>query len=346
MRLAISRTENMLVAALLIALFGLGPHSGNSAAAQDDPAEEFLIALTEVADPKAVFATVESVDVVPARARIGGTLAELVVDEGDRVEEGAVIAVVAAETLALRITAINARISAVEAERDQAQIDLRRSEDLASRGVLPRSRLDEVRTRLSVLSRQYEEVVAERSVIREQVEEGDVLAPAGGVVLAAPVRPGEVILPGEEIARIAAENYVLRLQLPERHARHLSEGDMVRVGGRSPDDEGRHTGRIIQVYPQIQDGRVIADAVAEGVGDFFVGQRVRVWVETDVRQTYIAPAHFIETRYGVDFVQIRGADGEIREVAVLRGRDAPSEAMANGVEILSGVADGDVLVAP
>ncbi len=39
-------------------------------------AETFNVTKTMVGDPKAVFATVESVNVVPARARIGGTVAQ------------------------------------------------------------------------------------------------------------------------------------------------------------------------------------------------------------------------------------------------------------------------------
>ena len=39
----------------------------------------------QIVDRKAVFATVESIDVVSARARIGGTIGELRVDEGHAV---------------------------------------------------------------------------------------------------------------------------------------------------------------------------------------------------------------------------------------------------------------------
>ena len=52
-----------------------------------------------VADQKAVFATVESPRIVPARARIGGTVAELAVKEGDPVKLGQVVAVVGDEKL-------------------------------------------------------------------------------------------------------------------------------------------------------------------------------------------------------------------------------------------------------
>ena len=69
----------------------------NAALAQ----ETFTVAPKTVADEKAVFATVESANVVPARARIGGTVVELAVKEGDEVKQGQVVATVGDEKLAL-----------------------------------------------------------------------------------------------------------------------------------------------------------------------------------------------------------------------------------------------------
>ncbi|HVC52984.1 MAG TPA: biotin/lipoyl-binding protein [Stellaceae bacterium] len=63
----------------------------------------FTVHLADTTDEKAVFATVESPYVVPARARIDGTIASLSVHQGDAVREGQVIAVVADQKLLLRI---------------------------------------------------------------------------------------------------------------------------------------------------------------------------------------------------------------------------------------------------
>ena len=52
---------------------------------QATSAETHIVQSGFVTDEKAVFATVESVDVVSARARIGGVIGELRVDEGDAV---------------------------------------------------------------------------------------------------------------------------------------------------------------------------------------------------------------------------------------------------------------------
>ena len=62
----------------------------------------FVVAPQKVGDEKAVFATVESANDVPARTRIGGTVVQLAVQRGDHVEHDQVVALVADEKLSCR----------------------------------------------------------------------------------------------------------------------------------------------------------------------------------------------------------------------------------------------------
>ena len=96
--------------------------------------QTFTVKPQTVADEKAVFATVESANVVPARARIGGTVAELGVKEGDEVKQGQVLATVGDEKLVLQMKSLDAQIAGLEAQLTQAQSDLARAEDLFSKG--------------------------------------------------------------------------------------------------------------------------------------------------------------------------------------------------------------------
>jgi len=293
-----------------------------------------------VADRKAVFATVESVDTVSARARIGGTIGELRVDEGDAVAAGDILAVVINDQLAPQIGAANAAAAALDSQLAQARIDLERAQDLFSRGIIPQARLDESRTRTNVLTSQVAAARRSRDVLVQQAREGDVLAPSSGRVLTVDVTAGSVVLPGEALALIASDLYLLRLRLPERHARSISVGDPIEVDAASLGEAVASHGQIRQVYPMVADGRVVADAVVDGLGSFFVGERVRVYVAVDERPALLVPEALIRTRYGTDYVRLLTPAGE-RDVAVLRG-----ETHAAGVEILSGISVGDRLVQP
>ncbi len=320
----------------LIAVFG-----------QHALAEETLVVAPQtVADEKAVFATVESADIVPARARIGGTVTELTVKEGDAVKEGQVVATVVDDKLALQIKSLDAQIAGLEAQFAQAKIDLSRAEELVARAIAPKTRLDEAQTAFNVASNLLKARTAERSVLQQQVTEGNVLAPTPGRVLTVPVTTGTVVLPGETIATVAEQNFILRLRVPERHARFLKAGDTVRIDGEQLGQGSAKFGTIRLVYPHIEDGRVVADADVAGLGDYFVGERIRVWVSAGDRTSIIVPGSFIITRFGIDYAHVRRGDGTVIDVPVQRGRELPRPDMPDALEILSGLNAGDILVRP
>jgi RND family efflux transporter MFP subunit len=314
-----------------------------AAAAAD--AETLTVASRSVADEKAVFATVESISVVPARGRIGGTIVQLNIREGDRVTSGQSVATIGDEKLALQMKSLDAQIDALQAQSNQAQIDFTRTEGLVERGTLPRIKLDEARTALNVAENGLRARTAERAVVQQQFNEGQVLAPAGGRVLKKLVAVGSVVLPGDPIALIAQQNFKLRLRVPERHARFLKAGDKIRIDGAEFGEGPSQWGVIDLVYPQIEDGRVIADATVQGLGEYFVGDRLRVWISGGMRTAYVIPSSYVTTRFGIDYVQIRRADRTI-DAPVQRGRDLPTPDLPNGLEILSGIRVGDLLVQP
>lgn len=309
-------------------------------------AETYQVKPAEMADEKAVFATVESINVVPARARIGGTVAQLAVKYGDHVEQDQVVATVADEKLVRQMNSLDAQIAGLEAQLAQAQTDLARAQELFDHGTIPRARLDEARTAFNVASNSQKARIAERSVVEQQMAEGKVLAPRSGRVLKVPVTPGTVVLPGEPVAMVAEQNFVLRLRVPERHARFLKVGDSIRVDSEELGANGATFGKIRLVYPQIEDGRVVADADVSGLGDYFVGERIRVWVSGGERTTFVVPSSFILTRFGIDYARVRKDDKTVIDVPVQRGRAMPRPDMPDALEILSGLESGDVLVHP
>jgi RND family efflux transporter MFP subunit len=304
------------------------------------------VASVVAADEKAVFATVESRSVVPARVRTGGTLASLAVKEGDRVERDQVVATVGDRKLVLQQTALDAGIAGLKAELAQARSELARAENLYQRGTVSKSRLDELGAAASVAASALKAREAERAVVGERLAEGQVLAPNAGRVLAVPVTVGSVVMSGETVASIAERDFVLRLRVPERHARFLAAGDAVRLDREDAGADGTGFGTVTLVYPEIQDGRVVADARIDGLGDYFVGQRVRVWISGGERRTVAVPAGFLVTRFGLDYVRLRMSDGQAVEVPVQRGHERPRPDKPDAVEILSGLGDGDVLVRP
>ena len=322
-----------------LTVFSLALSLAGRAFAQDT----FTVQPVTVSDEKAVFATVESANVVPARARIGGTIAELAVKQGDRVERGQVIATVGDEKLVLQLRSIDAQIAGLKAQLAQANIDLDRAQRIFKTGAIPKQQLDQAQTNVDVASNALKAQTGQRAVVEQQLSEGQVLAPTAGRVLTVPVTSGTVVMSGEPLATIAEQDFVLRIRVPERHARYLKVGDPIRLDGEDLGLTDVKTGTISLVYPDIEDGRVVADAKVPGLSDYFVGERIRVWVSGGERKTFIVPAGFVTTRFGIDYVKLQ-QPGDAIEVPVQRGRETAQGDMPDGIEILSGIGTGDVLV--
>lgn len=316
------------------------------AAAAGQPA--FRVERTQIDDLKSVYATVRSRDVVEARVRTGGTIASLNVDEGDQVEAGKVLALVTDPKIALRIKALDAQLVALKSRMTTAKTELDRAQSLAARGVTAQARVDQARTAYDVASNDLKAAQAERSVVETQVQEGEVLAPSAGRVLRVPVTVGSVALMGESIATIAANEYLLRLEVPERHARFMKQGDPIRLGSRELETAAptMTEGRISQVYPELKNGRVIADAEAPDLGSYFVGERVLVWISAGQRTAYVVPQRYVFKRYGLDYVRLAPASGKTSDVVVQLGRTLTGGDGKDAVEVLAGVNGGDELVQP
>lgn len=310
-------------------------------------ASDFAVEKHKVPDMKAMFGQVQSRDITPARTRIGGTLVSRSVDEGAQVKAGDVIAIVTDEKLALQAQSLDGQLSALESQLANANDALKRAEDLLPRGFVTRAAYDQAKTNVDVLQHQVESMRSQRAVVAQQMAEGSVLAPKDGRVLTLSAIPGAVVMPGEPIARIAAGALFLRLSLPERHAALLQIGAPVLLAPRG-QDAGVETeaaamrkGRIVKIYPEIDNGRVIADAEVENLGDHFVGERVKILAPVGVREVMLIPRAAVTTRSGVDYVRLQRAEGPL-DVAIVYA-DSAEPGM---VEVLTGLSAGDKVLVP
>jgi RND family efflux transporter MFP subunit len=289
-----------------------------------------------VTDWKAVYGRIEAQTRLPARARIGGTLVTLDVREGDRVEAGAVLGRVVDDKLAFQLAAIDGQLQALGSQLANARAELVRGEELVQRGVSTAQRLDALRTQVEVLQNQITGAEAERRIVEQQTAEGAILAPIAGRVLTVPAAAGAVVMPGEAVATIGGGGFFLRLAVPERHAGLMAEGDRIEISG----PEGTIGGQLARLYPQIENGRVIADVSVPALDDAFVDARVLVRVPIGTRSALMVPQAAVRQRFGLDFVTVNGAE---RSVVLGQRHIVDGAAM---VEVLSGISAGETVVLP
>lgn len=330
-----------LVAGILL-IAGLSSCGREPAAPAAAPArgERLVVAETVIDAVKPASAVVASRDLGEARARIPGTLVQLNVREGDTVREGQVIGLVTDSRVGLETAALGAQVAAAEAEAARARADLSRIQTLFDRGIYAQARLDQSLAASQAANAQVRAARAQRSASAETGAQGRILAPASGRVLTADVPAGSVVNAGQSVATITAGPLVLRLELPEAQGRNLRVGQSVFVS--SEDLPGVSAGTIAQVYPASTAGQTTADISVAGLGSDRVGQRVNVQVPVGQRRALVIPRRFVSTRYGIDFVRTVDRAGRVSEAPVQLGGLAGGDRL----EVLSGLAAGDVVLAP
>lgn len=303
-------------------------------------AGEITLEAVPVPELKSVYGQVQAKDSVPARARIPGTLVSLDVSEGSMVRAGDVIARINDDKIDFQIKAMDAQLLGLEASLADVRSDLERTRRLSASGLATAQRLDQLRAQVEVTLNQIKATQAQRSVLVEQAGEGVVLAPATGKVVSVPVTRNAVMMAGETVATIAGGGFFLRLAIPERHAEALEQGADIEIeaGGKA------QAGKLAKIYPEIAGGRVTADVEVPGLNTDFVGARVLVRLPVGERAALLVPPSVVTTRAGLDFVTVREGDNTV-ERAVVTGRRLARNGVET-VEILTGLAAGDILVTP
>lgn len=291
-----------------------------------------------VTEWKPVYAEVETRDQVDARARIGGTITTLDVTEGDIVTAGQRVALIEDTKLQFQIEGIDAQLTSYASQLEKAQDDLERGQSLSERGVISTSSLQSLQTNVNVLEGSITSLKADRQVISRQIEEGEVLAPEDGVVIDVPVSKGGVIVSGETVATVAAGTAYLRLGVSERYADNLHEGDGIEIY----ESNGTREGKLVKIYPLIEDGRVEADVEVEGLDASFIGRRVQVRLPVGSHDGLLVPPSALRQEGGLDFVTVE-THGHASERVVVPGNTVHVDG-EELVEILSGLSAGDVVV--
>jgi RND family efflux transporter MFP subunit len=333
----------LVVAALALTACGRPPAPAARAVAA--PADRLVVEARQTPDYKTVSAVLTNRDVGDARARIGGTLSRLLVREGDAVRRGQLVAVISDQRLALEAQAGGASVAAAEAAAGRARADLGRYQTLFTRGFIAQARLDQVQAEARAAEAQLRAARAQHGALSEANAQGRVLAPAAGRVTRAPIPQGAVVMPGDVVVAIATGARVLRLELPEADARALTQGHNIRLLGE--DDSGATAPvlvRVRQIYPAVENGRVTADLDAQTLPAGFIGARVRVLIPVGERRAIVIPARYIITRFGVDYVRLERTGDAVIEAPVQRGGAVPTDQMPDGVEILSGLNQGDAIL--
>ena len=308
------------------------PGSGADSPNSEQP--EYVVEAEQVPVTRIVHADVRPVERPEARARIAGLLRELVVDEGDRVEDGQIIARIDPPKLEARIEAAKAERARAETRQRRTRRALARAEELHAEDVMSQADLDDARQAAGAAANAVEAADSEIDTLLARRKRGEVLAPATGWVLEVLPTSGSAMQPGGLIARIGAAPAVIRVAVPERHLGRLRQATALTL----TTDSGLRQAELVQLYPDVRQGRVEADLrLPEDQPALPVGRRVPVRLTLDDVERLLVPERLITERHGLTFVY-RAEQG--RTLVQLGARHG------DRMIVLSGLHAGDRLIAP
>jgi RND family efflux transporter MFP subunit len=351
------------------------------ATANDPPAVSVVrVERTALDRAVTVTGTLAAEEQVMLSLKVTGRLEEMLVDLGSPVRRGQVIARISPTDFELRMRQAEAALQqararlgldpmgegdSVDIERtavvrqakaalEEATRQRDRFATFVQRGISARADLESAESQLQIAEGRYQDaleevrnrqaVLAQRrselALVRQQLEDTTLRSPIDGVVRERLAFAGEFRAAGTPVVTVVRQ-HPLRLQLavPERSASDLRVGQTVRVTVEG--DEQPYEGRVARLSPAITEGNrtlAIEAEVPNPDGRLRPGMFARADIVTDETSSIVVPQSALVVFAGVEKLLVV-KDGTVREQRVRSGRR-----IGDGVEILEGVATGDLVI--
>ncbi len=271
--------------------------------------------------------------------RVGGKLVRRLVDVGDRVQRGDPLAELDPGDLRLQVEALQAELTAAEAQLARARADHARTASLSKDQLVSRSTLDQQTAALRAAEGQARAARAQLDLSRNQAGYSQLRAPQNGVIASRQVEAGQVVAAGQSVFGLAVDGgREVAFALPESNIRDFKVGQAVVIELWSAQGE-QIPGRIREIAPAAdpQARTYAARATLEGdiAGRVDLGQSARVYVPAglsgDALRLPLSALHRGDTGQTVVWT-VDPKAGKARRVPVRIGPYA-----ADGAAVLSGL---------
>jgi len=178
----------------------------------------------------------------------GGRVTEILVEEGDLVPEGAIVARLDTSALIPERAALEAELAALAADAEFARLTLARNDALTKRGFRSVAAQDEARLALTRIEARMAATRARIAGVDVRLDKSELVAPFTAQIGARLADPGQTAAAGQSVLVLFdAAPARARVGLPPDLAAMLSPGDAVAVeiGGKA------HTATIRQIRPDL-----------------------------------------------------------------------------------------------
>jgi len=252
----------LILFALLLVLSAVVYHKyGASKGQKVEKASTVRVEVLEVKKERIPDALIFAGDLEPRQratitAKVSGLIEKMVVQEGDYVKEGAILAKIERDDYLLAVQAAEATMAEAAASLELAEKDHERFSQLVAKGVIAQQRYDQVKAAYQLAQARYQSAQAALKNARNQLADTLIKAPFAGFVTARLKEEGERVrggLPGIEAAVLQMEDISLVKAigyLPEREINELQIGMDADIKVDALPDKS-FTGKVTVVNPRI-----------------------------------------------------------------------------------------------
>jgi HlyD family secretion protein len=188
--------------------------------------------------------TIEPEQLIEVRPKISGIVEHFLVDAGDRVKAGQVVAEIERETLEAAVREARAVVREAEVARDHAALELHRKADLFKRGVESEEALDRDRAEHSGAEARCARAQATLERLDQELAYATITAPIDGVVLRRDLDPGAAVasvaaVTGGTVLMVVADTSRMHLlgTVDENEIAGVSVGQEARIRAEAYPDE-------------------------------------------------------------------------------------------------------------
>jgi len=281
----------------------------------------------------------------------GLRVTEVLVNVGDVVKRGQVLARFAPGTVQADLAQIRASVAEAEANLAEAAANAQRARELQTTGALSAQQINQYLTAERTAQARLQAQKAAAQVQQLRLGQAQVLAPDAGVISGRNATVGAVLPAGQELFRLILKGRLeWRAEVPAADLSRVQPGMAVKVTTASGEAV---TGKVRMVAPtidpQTRNGLVYVDLAQGGAR---AGMFARGEIEIGNAKGLTLPQSAVLLRDGFSYVLRVGADAKVAETKVQVGRrvgdrievtgglDPAAKVVASGGGFL---ADGDLV---
>ena len=191
----------------------------------------------------------------------GGTprVSKLLVNEGDTVTRGQVLAVFDSRPqIEADLEALDAQIRTIETEIPLRRREVARYAEAAKVGAASMVILEEKQNELTLAERKRIELTAERRSLEADLVDSELRSPIDGTVLRLHTRVGERPSNDGVLEVGASQSMEALIEVYESDINRIAVGDPVTLVSENGGFEGRLTGRVERISPQVRQREVLS----------------------------------------------------------------------------------------